>query len=214
MQTAQFLYRPFLYLVVLLLGFNSAFALKTARVSLDSAGDEANDDSYQPSMSANGDFVVFESIATDLVTGDTNAVSDIFVHERDTGLITRVSVDDLGVEGDGGSFNTRISADGRYVVFDSDATNLVPGDTNGQRDVFVHDRDPLAAHYHPADKGAGGDEPEDWSIGDFELLSYIDDWADGEVGDFELLDAIDLWAAGEYHWDDEAQDWKPGPGSL
>jgi Tol biopolymer transport system component len=78
------------------------------------------------------------------VPGDTNHHVDIFVHDRQTGATGRISVASDGTESDGDSFlssiQSSISADGRYVAFDSQASNLVPGDTNGRRDVFVHDR--------------------------------------------------------------------------
>src|SRR5437762_3520785 len=72
--------------------------------------------------------------------GTPTGGTDVFVHDRQTGTTERVSVDSLGNEGNGSSANPSISADGRFVAFDSGASNLVPGDTNGGTDVFVHDR--------------------------------------------------------------------------
>ena len=69
--------------------------------------------------------------------GDTNGAGDVFVRDRQTGTTRRVSVSSGGVQGNGDSFDPAISADGRFVAFESDATNLVPGDTNGAADVFV-----------------------------------------------------------------------------
>jgi Tol biopolymer transport system component len=98
--------------------------------------------SYHPSISGDGRYVVFVSDATNLVPGDTNKVPDIFVHDRVKGTTKRVSVASDGAEGIGGaSTQPAISADGRYVAFVSEATNLVPGDTNGLADIFVHDMD-------------------------------------------------------------------------
>src|SRR5207253_921856 len=94
----------------------------------------------RPLISANGRFVAFNSRSTNLVPGDTNGTSDVFVHDRQTGTTERVSVDNTGNQGNGGSGVVAISADGRFVAFVSSATNLVPGDTNGVADVFVHDR--------------------------------------------------------------------------
>src|SRR5947208_954583 len=74
------------------------------------------------------------------VPGDTNSASDVFVHDRQTGITERVSVASDGTQGDSGSYFPAISADGRIVAFISDATNMVPGDTNGVDDIFVHDR--------------------------------------------------------------------------
>ncbi|MCB2188665.1 MAG: hypothetical protein KQJ78_19780 [Deltaproteobacteria bacterium] len=113
---------------------------ETTRVSVDSTGLEADSGSYAPSISADGRYVAFHSAATNLVTGDTNGWFDIFVHDRQTGQTTRVSLDSTGLQGDGDSSNPVISADGRFVAFESSATNLVPGDTNALNDVFVHDR--------------------------------------------------------------------------
>jgi flagellin-like hook-associated protein FlgL len=112
----------------------------TTRVSVDSSGNEANGDNWNGSISGDGRYVVIESSATNLATGDTNGVDDIFVHDRQTGTTTRVSVDSSGLEANAGSDSSSVSGDGRYVAFRSTATNLVAGDTNGVDDVFVHDR--------------------------------------------------------------------------
>jgi len=114
---------------------------QTSRVSVDSAGVEGNSESNGGhSVSGDGCYVAFCSLATNLVPGDTNGRYDVFVHDRLTGQTSRVSLDSAGVEGNGTSLACDISADGRFVAFDSGATNLVPGDTNGEADVFVHDR--------------------------------------------------------------------------
>ncbi len=115
---------------------------QTTRVSVDSSGAEGNSSSNSPSISAEGRYVAFGSLATNLVTGDTNEIYDIFVHDLQTNTTTRVSVDTAGGDPDGESYAPpAISADGRYVAFASWATNLVPNDTNGVGGVFVHDRD-------------------------------------------------------------------------
>jgi len=126
----------------------------TTRVSVDSAGVQANGASFNGAISSDGRYVAFDSEASNLVSGDTNAFCDtdgdtvqddncpdVFVRDRQTGTTIRVSVDSDGVQGDGGSASSGISADGRYVVFVSRATNLVLGDSNGSWDVFVRDRD-------------------------------------------------------------------------
>jgi hypothetical protein len=108
--------------------------------STDAGGDLADGDSIDPSISANGRYVVFWSGADNLVAGDTNAAPDVFIKDLQTGAITRVSTDANGVQADSSSFNPSISADGRYVTFYSFADNLVPDDTNGGvGDVFVKD---------------------------------------------------------------------------
>ena len=118
----------------------------TVRVSVDSAGGQADDSSILPAISADGRFVAFASKAGNLVPGDSNGTFDIFVHDRQTGATERVSVDSAGAQGNNNSAFPAISADGRFVAFVSEASNLVAGDTNGAEnafagsDVFVHDR--------------------------------------------------------------------------
>jgi hypothetical protein len=112
----------------------------TERVSVDSTGVEGTYYSWQPSISSDGHFVAFSSGANNLVAGDTNNAFDIFVHDRSTGSTERVSVDSSGGEANGSSQWPSISSDGRYVAFASDASNLVAGDSNGKRDIYVHDR--------------------------------------------------------------------------
>ena len=119
---------------------------ETRRVSVDRAGAQGNSNSYSPTLSADGRYVAFDSAATNLVPGDTNGYSDVFVHDRQTGETRRASVDSTGGQGNSVSFSSTLSADGRYVAFESYASNLVPGDTNGTYDVFVHDRHTWETH--------------------------------------------------------------------
>ncbi|MBI4470036.1 MAG: PD40 domain-containing protein, partial [Acidobacteria bacterium] len=120
----------------------------TERVSVSSTGTEAIGDQYfysvSASISADGRFVAFDSSATNLVPGDGNNAHDVFVRDRLTGVTERVSVSSTGTEAIGDPYDysgsASISADGRFVAFESDATNLVPGDTNKARDIFVRDR--------------------------------------------------------------------------
>src|SRR5438034_301190 len=140
----------------------SAGAQTTERVSVASGGTtEGNDTSLGSALSADGRFVAFDSAATDLVAGDTNGVSDVFVHDRQTGTTERVSVASDGAQGNNRSslvtfaFPPALSADGRFVAFDSDATNLVAGDTNGATDVFVHDRQTGATERVSVTSGGG-----------------------------------------------------------
>ncbi len=110
------------------------------RISVASDGTQASGYSYNPAISADGRFVAFESVAGNLVAGDTNGRADVFVHDRQTGQTTRVSVASDGTQGNNVSYQPAISGDGRFVAFQSVAGNLVAGDTNGEIDVFVHDR--------------------------------------------------------------------------
>ena len=112
----------------------------TERVSVDSAGAEAEESSFDASISADGRLVAFISNSGDLVSGDNNGDADAFVHDRETGVTSRVSVSDGGLQADAGSSRIAISPDGRLAAFSSRATNLVAGDTNDAGDVFVRDR--------------------------------------------------------------------------
>jgi Tol biopolymer transport system component len=111
----------------------------TTRVSTSSSGAQGEYSSRLPSISADGRYVAFISCASDLVPGDTNAQWDVFVKDTVTGVTTRVSTDSAGVQGNDEVYGPSISSDGRYVAFQSEASNLVPGDTNGLWDVFVKD---------------------------------------------------------------------------
>ena len=113
---------------------------ETRRVSVSSGEDEANGHCGDPVITADGRYVAFGSAASNLVPGDTNGYWDVFVHDRQTGVTTRVSVDSAGLQGNGVSSHPSIGADGRFVAFESSASDLVPGDTNNKLDVFVHDR--------------------------------------------------------------------------
>ena len=111
----------------------------TTRVSLGAGGVQANENCYAMGLSDNGRYVVFYSYATNLVAGDTNDTSDVFLRDTVTGTTKLVSVSSAGTIGNDTSFDADISADGRYVVFESDADNLVAGDTNRSADVFLRD---------------------------------------------------------------------------
>jgi Tol biopolymer transport system component len=113
---------------------------QTEIVSLAPDGSPANNISYNPSISADGRYVAFPSLAYNLVSGDTNNTTDIFVRDRLTGQTEHISVTSEGMQAEGASLLCSISLDGRYVAFESLARNLVGDDTNGQTDVFVHDR--------------------------------------------------------------------------
>ena len=113
----------------------------TERVSVASDGTQGNKESLWPSISADGRYVVFYSNASNLVPWDTNGSYDVFLRDRVTGTTERTSVASDGAEGNKSSSWPAISADGRYVAFQSVATNLVPGDSNAKDDVFVRDRE-------------------------------------------------------------------------
>ena len=159
----------------------------TTRISVDSAGAQANEGSFDPAISADGHFVAFESLASNLVAGDTNGKADVFVHDRLTGTTERVSVDSAGNQATdffSGSRRPAISADGRFVTFDSTAT-LVAGDTNNHPDVFVHDRQTGATTRVSVDsvgnQTGGGALPA--ISGDGRFVAFLSDTSDLVPGD-------------------------------
>jgi hypothetical protein len=99
---------------------------------------QGNNSSSFSAISANGRYAAFQSFATNLVPGDTNGIDDVFVHDMQSGTTIRVSVDSNGIQANNLSVSPFISADGQYTVFQSFATNLVSGDTNGYADIFIH----------------------------------------------------------------------------
>jgi hypothetical protein len=109
-------------------------------VSVNRTGAAAgNRDSVNPHLSASGRFVVFSSDASDLVTNDNNNYGDVFLRDLLTGTTFLISVDNAGTgSGNNDSFGAIISANGRFVVFTSVASNLVPNDNNGLPDLFIH----------------------------------------------------------------------------
>lgn len=115
----------------------------TSRVNVSSTGEQANNDTtdLRISISWDGRYVAFVSLASNLVPGDTNGDWDVFVRDRLSGTTSRVSVSSSGTQGNVGSFGgVSISLDGRFVAFQSAASNLVPGDVAGTEDIFVRDR--------------------------------------------------------------------------
>jgi len=113
----------------------------TTRLSVGISGAQANGQSYNAAISGDGSAIAFFSAATNLVTGDTNAVGDVFVRNIVAGTTTIVSVSTGGTFGDdiSGTNDIAISQNGKVIAFDSIATNLVVGDTNARLDVFVRD---------------------------------------------------------------------------
>lgn len=118
----------------------STAAGSTQRVTVTPDGGDANGFAEDPAISADGDHVVFWSPASNLVVGDANGVRDIFLRDLSTGTTELVSVSSGEAQATSDSEWADVSADGRYVVFTSTASNLVAGDTNGTRDVFLRDR--------------------------------------------------------------------------
>jgi len=114
--------------------------MTTERVSLANDGSQANGRSSSSAMSDDGRFIVFESIASNLVAGEQTFFSQLYVRDRINGTTQRISVDSNGVLANSSSSSVAMSHDGRYISFSSFASNLVANDTNGKSDVFLHDR--------------------------------------------------------------------------
>ena len=104
------------------------------RVTTDTAGGPPKNQSYAVSISADGRFITYSSFASDPVAGDTNGTWDVFLYDAVLGTTTKIST------GSGASYESQISADGNRIVFASDVTDLVSGDTNGATDIFVWGR--------------------------------------------------------------------------
>jgi large repetitive protein len=165
----------------------------TELVSVSSAGGLGNNDSESPTLSADGRYVAFDSTASNLVAGDSNFQSDIFVRDRQTGTTQRVSVSSAGVQGDISSRYPSLSSDGRYVAYMSGATNLVAGDTNREADIFVYDRD--TGQVERVSVSASGTEANDYSYylalsGDGRFVAYRSSASNLVVGDVNRADDI------------------------
>ncbi|TDE01490.1 S8 family serine peptidase [Jiangella asiatica] len=130
-------------------------------VSAGPDGEPADGTSSNVSISADGRYVAFDSYAGNLVPGDTNRRADVFVRDTSTGEVERVSLGAGGAEGNSDSVAPAISADGRYVAFESLATTLADGDTPFTMDVFVHDR--VTGTTERVSVGPGGATGPGWS---------------------------------------------------
>ncbi|MBI5957664.1 MAG: PD40 domain-containing protein, partial [Chloroflexi bacterium] len=116
---------------------------QTARISVATDGSQANNVSEDPAISTDGRFIVFRSLAANLVPDDTNNVADVFLYDQQTLPLTRISVKIGGIQSNGAAaYRPALSPDGRYIAFTSAATDLVTGDTNSKEDIFLYDRTP------------------------------------------------------------------------
>jgi Tol biopolymer transport system component len=116
----------------------SGGSLQIVSTALDEG--PANHHSSSPDVSSDGRYIAFDSLASNLISGDTNSYQDVFVYDRQTGITERISIASDGTQANHASRYPSISGDGRYVAFASEASNLVSGDTNGYQDIFIHDR--------------------------------------------------------------------------
>ena len=132
-------------------------------VSADSGGTVGNAGSDTPAISAGGEYVVFESTASNLVSNDTNGVSDIFGRSQADGSIFRISVDSSLNQATGPSYDPALSTDGTIVAYASSATNLVANDTNGHEDIFAWNSNTSAVTLISVD--SNGNQGNDDSVG-------------------------------------------------
>jgi Tol biopolymer transport system component len=124
----------------------------TTRISISLIGGDGDLDATEPTLSGDGRYVAFTSLATNLVTDDSNGVADIFLRDRVAGTTTRISVGSTGGQSNDDSFGLSLSRDGRFVSFVSFATNLVPGVTSPGR-PYVRDRDAQTTTVGPSTVG-------------------------------------------------------------
>ena len=171
---------------------------ETVLVSISSNGAQGDDDSYRPAISGDGRYVVFQSDAANLVSGDDNGVTDIFLHDLLSGRTTRISVNSDGEQGDGASLNPSISDDGRVIAFHSYAGNLDAGDVNRDRDVFVHDRGIGQTSRIRARAAAGGGVAAGWDAsisGDGRYVAFTGAEV-AALGDLNAADGIFVFERG------------------
>ena len=135
---------------------------QTQRVSINNRGIQGNTRSGQPAISDDGNVVAFFSGASNLILGDRNSTYDVFVRDLVAGTTERVSVSSAGAEGDYPSYDPSLSADGRYVGFDSPSNTFVPGVAASEDFVFVHDR--LTRQTELVSVRADGTLPNGWAM--------------------------------------------------
>jgi Ca2+-binding RTX toxin-like protein len=176
-------------------------ANSTRRVSFDDNGIQGNSSSGYASISADGRYVAFESYASNLVSGDTNNELDIFVYDTVTNTTRRVSIDSNGIQGNSRSSNASISADGRYVVFNSNASNLVSGDTNNATDIFVYDTVANTTRLVSVDSGARGNDGFISADGSYvAFYSYANNLASGETNGYSDIFIYDRGYGTQNPW--------------
>lgn len=180
---------------------DSNFIVLTFRSSLDSAGAQANGPSERPVITPDGRFLVFESRATNLVTGDTNGRIDIFRKDLSTGAVVRVSVEDPSdpdfvADGDNVNANStgpRMTPDGRFVVFECDASDVVPNDDLTTMDVFRRDLqtgETIRISVNTAGATSNGDSQNASISGDGRYVAFESDASNLVAADGNLVSDI------------------------
>ena len=168
----------------------------THLISVASTGGVGNLGSVDSALSDDGAFVPFYSYASDLVAGDTNGETDIFLRDRNGQFTTKVSQAPGGGQADDGSVAPVITPDGRFVAFHSHATNLVPGDTNGREDVFFFDRSTSSTTLVSQSMSGGSANGQSWSPSmsvDGHYVAYSSSANDIVPGDIGFTRDIFVW---------------------
>ncbi len=170
------------------------------RINIPETDSEADGHSGNTEISADGNVIAFASSASNLLDSDDEGYKDIFVYDRDDGTLTRVSVASNGDAGNGDSDNPDVSSNGRYIVFDSEASNLVADDNNEQKDIFRYDRQTkgtIRVNYDFLDKEAVDYDSIDPVISDngryvaFETRAVLNPCDDNNDEDIYLRDITD-----------------------
>lgn len=173
----------------------------TTRISVDGTGQQVTGSSTSASINANGRYVAFQSTADSLVNNDNNNSVDIFVKNTASGAVERVSVASNGAEANDGNWNPKISADGRFVTFESRATNLVADDDNGVIDIFVHDRltkETRRVSVCPCGTEANDDSLRSTINGDGQVIAYTSAASNLLIGLSDTNNMRDIFL---YEWD-------------
>jgi outer membrane biosynthesis protein TonB len=171
----------------------------TTRISVSATGQESNGDSAWPAISADSNVIAFSSNASNLVEGDSNQVEDVFVVDRSTGLIERVSLSSSREEANGASSQPVISSDGRYIAFVSSATNLFPGASSGHSEVYLYDRVKRAILWVSAPAGVGNNDDDSREVtisGDGNWVAFSSSSTQLVGGDTNNRSDIFLWSRG------------------
>jgi hypothetical protein len=169
---------------------------RTERASVSPTGEPGDGASYSPSLSADGGLVAFASDAANLAAGDRNGARDVFVRDRRSGRTEWISRTPAGGAPDGASDLPQLSADGRFVAFASDASDLAPGDGNGVRDVFLADREGGGLRRVTA-PGREPDGPSDWPAirADGGAVAFVSEASNLVGGDRNGVADVFLWEA-------------------
>lgn len=166
-------------------------------ISISTTGGTADGNSSVMEITDDNRYVLFESYASDLVAGDSNGTWDIFLRDRSLNTTELISMTSDGSPTSSPSYDPRMSDDARYIAFESYATDLVEGDTNGVLDVFVYDRDTdtttLISRMSGEDGAIGGAASQNVSVSDDGSLVVFDTYAPLDPADILMFGQRDIY---------------------